>query len=76
MRAARQAEDGIHLDVKTLCVEHVALQREIFRLALEKKRGKLTGISFEHVETLIRMLSLPVGSRAELPGKLKARADI
>ena len=72
-RTARQGEDGLHLEVKALCGEHLALQREIFRLALEKKRGKLTGISFDHVETLIKMLSLPVGSRAELPGKLKVR---
>ncbi len=73
LRVARQDEDGLHLEVKGLCGEHVALQREIFRLALEKKRGRLTGISFEHVENLIRMISLPVGSRAELPGKLKVR---
>ena len=72
-RLASFAPDGLHLSAREICAEHVALQREIFRVALEKKRGKLTGISFEHVETLIGMLSLPVGSRSELPGGLKVR---
>ncbi len=66
-------EGTLHLAAKELGEKHLALQREIFRLAIEKKRGQLTGISFDHVESLIEVLSLPVGSRRELPGDLQAR---
>lgn len=65
--------ETLELDAAGLAKLHVALQREIFRLALEKKRGQLTGITFDHVETLIKMHCLPVGSRMELPNGLQAR---
>lgn len=52
----------------------VALQRELIRQAIEKKRGRLTGISFEHVEILrIMTISGQVGCLQILPGGLFAR---
>lgn len=67
-------EDGrIFIHKKNMETLHIALQREIFRMAIEKKQGSLTGISFHHVETLIQVLSTGrVGSITQLPGKLVA----
>ncbi|VBB06408.1 phenylalanyl-trna synthetase b3/b4 [Lucifera butyrica] len=61
------------LDRKELAKQHIALQREIFRRAIEKKQGQLKGITFEHVEKLIKMaLHGKVGGIFCLPGKLTA----
>ncbi|MDF2634880.1 MAG: tRNA(Ile)-lysidine synthase [Pelosinus sp.] len=50
---------------------HIAVIRELFRLAIEKKQGSLRGISFSHVETLIEMLfNGRVGSILQLPAGL------
>lgn len=52
---------------------HIAVQRELFRMTIEKKQGCLTGISFHHVETLVELLKVGrVGSIAQLPGGLVA----
>lgn len=53
---------------------HISIQREIFRLAIEKKQGHLKGISFLHVENLIEMaMKGSVGSTLPLPGGLIAQ---
>jgi tRNA(Ile)-lysidine synthase len=53
---------------------HLAIKREIVRKIIEEKMGKLTGISFTHVESLIKLamdgrvgavLTLPHGLAAE-----------
>ncbi|WP_371365699.1 tRNA(Ile)-lysidine synthase [Sporomusa rhizae] len=70
------AKEGksITIDSQGLARQHKAVQREIIRQAIEKKRGALTGISFEHVEKLLTMvLSATVGSLYPLPGGLVAR---
>ncbi|MEN6413365.1 MAG: tRNA lysidine(34) synthetase TilS [Veillonellales bacterium] len=73
--ASRQ-DGGWLIDGQQVNELHIALQREIFRLAIEKKQGCLTGISFYHVERLIEMVRHAfVGSRLELPGGLIARKD-
>lgn len=73
--ASRQ-DGGWLIDGQRVGALHIALQREIFRLAIEKKQGSLTGISFYHVERLIEMVRYAfVGSLLELPGGLSARKD-
>jgi tRNA(Ile)-lysidine synthase len=63
--------DHIFINAKKMELIHIAVKREIFRMAIEKKQGCLTGISFYHVETLIEMLSSGrVGSIMQLPGGL------
>ena len=65
--------DRLTIGSQALAGVHKALQREIIRLAIEKKRGTLTGISFGHVEKLLTMvLSGTVGSILTLPGGLIA----
>ncbi|WP_371376623.1 tRNA lysidine(34) synthetase TilS [Sporomusa aerivorans] len=65
--------DRLTIDSQALAKLHKALQREIIRQAIEKKRGSLTGISFDHVEKLLTMvISGTVGSVMLLPGGLKA----
>ena len=69
------AGDSITIESQGLAALPVALQRELIRQAIEKKRGALTGISFEHVEKLLTMVlsSGTVGSLLTLPGGLIAR---
>lgn len=62
------------LNANLFAKEHLALQREILRSVLEKKRGHLKGITFYHVEQLLEMLlHKQVGSSIILPGGLVAR---
>lgn len=68
------AGDNVAINSKALAGLHKALQRELIRQAIEKKRGALTGISYDHVEKLLSMaLSGTVGSLLPLPGGLIAR---
>ena len=65
--------DKIFIDAKKMESVHIAVKREVFRMAIEKKQGCLTGISFHHVEMLLELLANGrVGSIAQLPGKLAA----
>ena len=68
------AGDNIAIESQGLAALPIALRRELIRQAIEKKRGALTGISFDHVEKLLTMaLSGTVGSLMTLPGGLTAR---
>jgi tRNA(Ile)-lysidine synthase len=69
-----EANQRIILDCQRLCSLHIAMQREIFRMAIEKKQGSLKGITFFHVERLLELAEdKNVGSIVELPGGLGAR---
>lgn len=79
--AARQTYPSIAadtdngLEISTLCLAQlpVALQREVIRIAIEKKQGHVRGIKFLHVEKLIdTALRCPVGTAIVLPGRLTA----
>lgn len=64
------------IDREKLKAAAPALQRGIIRLALEKCRGNLKGISFDHVEMLVGMaIDGRIGSIRPLPGGLTARVD-
>ncbi len=66
-------QDIFAVDIRRLASLHVALQREIFRMVIEKIQGNLTGITFYHVEKLLEMaFKGTVGSIMELPGGLIA----
>ena len=53
---------------------HVAVQRELLLILLEKVRGTLKGISFSHVEQLRQLFQQDRGAhRIDLPGHLQAR---
>ncbi|MBP2634283.1 MAG: tilS [Firmicutes bacterium] len=68
------AGDCVTLDSQALAGIPIALQRELIRQVIEKKRDELTGISFVHVEKLLIMaLSGTVGSVLTLPKGLLAR---
>ncbi|EAX47241.1 tRNA(Ile)-lysidine synthetase [Thermosinus carboxydivorans Nor1] len=70
-RVADETEGRLALDSAALAALPTALRREVLRLAIEKKRGSLTGISFWHVEKLLEMaLDGKVGSLFTLPGGL------
>lgn len=66
------AEQGTYsVDCQKLLNQHIALQRELLRLTVEKKQGNLKGITFYHVERLVIMAkNAAVGSVIELPGRL------
>jgi len=68
-----ETADKLIIDTLRLSSLHIALQREILRLAIEKKRGSLTGITFLHVEKLIWLNENGrVGAIIELPGGILA----
>nr|WP_320146437.1 tRNA lysidine(34) synthetase TilS [uncultured Anaeromusa sp.] len=55
---------------------HPAVQRELWRQVLEKKRGALTGICFVHVENLLKLASDGrLGAVQVLPGGWQVRKD-
>nr|WP_092073684.1 tRNA lysidine(34) synthetase TilS [Dendrosporobacter quercicolus]NSL47967.1 tRNA lysidine(34) synthetase TilS [Dendrosporobacter quercicolus DSM 1736]SDM65599.1 tRNA(Ile)-lysidine synthase [Dendrosporobacter quercicolus] len=71
----REEQDRFFVRRSGLAGLHIAQQREIIRLAIEKKQGSSRGITFVHVEKLIEMaLTGRTGSVLELPGRLRARA--
>ncbi|EIW19645.1 MULTISPECIES: tRNA lysidine(34) synthetase TilS [Pelosinus] len=71
LEVVKEKNHCLLLVAKQLKLIHIAVTREIIRLAIEKKQGSLTGISFYHVETLIEMLFHGrVGSILQLPGGL------
>ena len=71
MQVIKEQENRLFIMAEQLKSVHIAVIREIFRLAIEKKQGSLRGISFYHVETLIGMLfNGRVGSILKLPGGL------
>lgn len=58
-----------------LSTQHVALQRQLIRLAIEKKRGDLRGISFCHVEKVIELVNCGItGSEIKLPSLIVAKS--
>ncbi|MDT8902780.1 tRNA lysidine(34) synthetase TilS [Anaeroselena agilis] len=66
--------DDPAVDCRALGALHVAVRRELLRLAVVKKRGDLKGISFFHVEKLLELASSGVtGNAVELPGGVTAR---
>ena len=77
LREGRELEDGgFFCRQASFAVAHPALQRQILRRLIEKKRGCLTGISFGHVEKTRKMfLQGQVGNRMILPGGLLLRCS-
>lgn len=70
-QVVKECENHLFIAAEPMKLVHHAIKREIFRHAIEKKQGTLTGISFYHVETLIEMLfNGRVGSVIQLPGSL------
>ena len=72
----RQADRQIWLDRDVIRKAAPAIRRGIIRLAVEKCKGNLKGISFEHVEMLVQMaVEGRVGTIRPLPGRLEARVE-
>lgn len=72
----REEGDGLSVACDALGSLHVALRREVIRQALAKKRGGLKGISFLHVEELLKLAACGgTGGAVELPGPLAVRKE-
>lgn len=53
---------------------HLAVKREVFRLAVEEMRGHLREISFSHIERMLKFAAEgKTGAKLELPGGLVLR---
>lgn len=62
---------GVFIQKHALNLLHIALRREILRLAIEKISGQFKGISFLHIEKMLELAQHGVvGSYLELPGRL------
>ncbi|MDR2168156.1 MAG: tRNA lysidine(34) synthetase TilS [Clostridiales bacterium] len=60
------------LNIKELLDLDLALQRRVLRLTLAEIRGDLEGISFEHIESILRLTKGPTGKEIALPGGIVA----
>lgn len=58
---------------RSLLVQPKAVQRELVRLCLEKKRGHLQGFTFDHVERILQLLEDDRPAEIQLPGSMYAR---
>jgi tRNA(Ile)-lysidine synthase len=69
----RDTEDQIVLSVERLCDEHLAIQRRIVRLAIQRIRGGLHEIEFACIERCVRAMEAAAQSGAvtgfTLPGQ-------
>jgi tRNA(Ile)-lysidine synthase len=71
LQVVKEQENSLFIMAEQMKSVHIAVIREIFRQAIEKKQHSLRGISFYHVEALIEMLfNGRVGSILHLPGSL------
>ena len=69
-------ENSCQVKLLAYSAYHPAVQRELWRQVLEKKRGALTGICFVHVENLLKLASDGrTGAVQVLPGGWQVRKD-
>ncbi len=64
---ARKKRNVIYLDVPKVAFLPRAMQRQIFRLAIEQLVGKLKNVEAEHVEAMLGFLAKPAGKKLYLP---------
>ena len=64
---AREEGNAIYLDKTKIASLPRALQRQIFRLAVERLVGNLKDIEADHIEAMMSFLSKPAGKRLCLP---------
>jgi len=66
-------QERLFINGKQMELVHIAVKREIIRLAIEEQQGSLKGISFYHIETLLDLLANgQVGNSIHLPDGLVA----
>lgn len=64
----RCSRDGVYFRTTEITALPVAVSRRLLRVAIERTRGNLMGINFEHVETLRRLATRHRGSgRLQIP---------
>lgn len=68
---AKEEETAIYLDASKLSALPPALQRQVFRKAVEKLKGNLRDIEIDHVDAMIAFLNKPAGKRLILPRSIK-----
>lgn len=59
--------DVIYLDMSKMVALPRAMQRQVFRMAVEQIRGNLKDIEADHIEAMVGFLSKPAGRRLCLP---------
>ena len=64
---AEKKRGAIHLDARKIASLPRAMQRQIFRLAIEQLAGSLKDVEAEHIETMLNFLAKPAGKRIYLP---------
>ncbi len=71
-REMERIKSGEGIDIKSFNSLDIAVRRRIIRLAIEEKRGSLTGIESSHVEECIELISRgATGKRTDLPGDIQ-----
>ncbi len=64
---AQEKNGTIYLETSRLAPVPPALQRQIFRKAVERLKGNIRDIEADHVEAMVSFLKKPAGKRLNLP---------
>jgi tRNA(Ile)-lysidine synthase len=68
---AEEQDTTVYLDATKLTHLPPALQRQIFRKAVEKLKGNLKDIEADHIEAMLAFLKKPAGKKLSLPQGLR-----
>lgn len=73
--AGHQPGDGhdrsVHLSVRDLLLQPMALRRRIVRHALRHVAGTLLAVTYEHIEAVLALLDADVGAAVNLPRRVR-----
>ena len=58
-------DGNIYLDIEQFSKLHIAIQRRVVRIALEKKLNSLEGISYEQIEDIVSLSEKQTGKRID-----------
>lgn len=69
---SRYSGSDILIDIGKLRLQHEAIKKRIIRRAYEKIRGSLTGLEYNHVEDVLKLIDKETSSKVALPFEIEA----
>jgi tRNA(Ile)-lysidine synthase len=72
---SEQKGNTIYFNVSKLNDVHPALQKQLFRMAIERIAGTLKDIEYDHIEQMVQFLTKPSGKTLHLPYGLRLSTE-
>jgi tRNA(Ile)-lysidine synthase len=72
---AIQKGNALYLDLSKIIDLHPALQKQLFRMAIEKIAGTLKDIESDHIEQMVLFMAKPSGKTLHLPHGLRLSTE-